>query len=289
MEYSFIDKDKLKYLYENKLIPNGLMAYNHSWNNKDVKEIYSYLCHSSTNPKKIFGLCVGVVYNPNTINKCSQWIFGENRHRELWIEHIHVDPESCCKGSYLLDKVEEKLRQYENVERKNIYVLSIFEAVNFYEKCGYNEIQTNDTNEDEDYPSAYVNGTGVGTWMAKPLQEKLDSEDFPGFMSEYLFNDAWRRHSTKMIQKYLTIKIELDIFWFLFPTNFDKFKTVCGRKYTNYSEEKFIEEKYPKYSDFLKSIDIYEKTKDLMNVKSFFKEVDENSLSEMLDNYFDLR
>jgi GNAT superfamily N-acetyltransferase len=293
MRYSFISKDKLKYLYENKLIPTGYMAYNHSWENEEVKEIYSYVCYSAENIDKIFGLCVGVVYERNTIARCSQWGFGENRNRELWIEHIHADPNSQCKGSFLLKKVEEKLKHHrEYVKRKNIYFVSIFEAVNFYEKCGYNEIYTKETDEDDDYPSSYVNGACVGTWMAKPLYEKLDSEEVSQFIPEYLFADSNRRHSVKMLQEHLTLELEVDIFWFLFPSDFKKFKNNCGRKYIKYEEEDFVKEKYPKYSKFLKSMEKYEKyekTGDVSEVKPFFKEKSEKEIREILENYLGVK
>lgn len=179
MEYQFINTDRLKYLYDNKLIPNGLMAYNHCWSNKDVLTIYAYACYSKDDNNKIYGLCVGTVYKPDTINRCSQWTFGENRKRELWIEHIHSDSNSPCSGKKLLSAVEKKLEQHQkNILRKNIYVVSIYDAVGFYEKCGYTEIYTPDhENEDTDYPTSFVYGACIGTWMAKPLTDVIDNEN----------------------------------------------------------------------------------------------------------------
>lgn len=124
-EYGFIDTIRLIYLYRNKLIPTGLMAYNQCWSNKDVLTVYAYACYSKDNNDKIYGLCVGTVYKPNTINKCSQWLFGENRKRELWIEHIHSNADSPCSGKQLLNVIEERLLTHQKCFKEK-YIRSIY-------------------------------------------------------------------------------------------------------------------------------------------------------------------
>lgn len=120
---------------------------------------------------KVVGLGIGSVYEHGTMCRTSQWQFGENKHRELWIDYLWSSKDSSCSGREILNRLESKLKQH-SVERKNIYVVSVHEATGFYTKCGYTEIHTKDTDDDDDYPSSYTNVCCIGLWYAKSIENR---------------------------------------------------------------------------------------------------------------------
>jgi hypothetical protein len=295
MNYSFITAEQLQSVYEKEKDSFPASVHPNWVNNPNIVEVYSYICKSDEG--KILGLCVGVVYKNGTMGRTSQWNFGENMHMELWIDHIHTDSNSECRGSYLLEKVEEKLRQHvDRVERKNIYVVSIFDAISFYEKKGYIEIITNDHEEDDDYPSSFVDGACIGTWMCKPLLGNLDCEETARFLPEYCFGNSSSRNSITILRNYLNFEADETLLYFLgSATSFDLFKERYGRKYLRYTEEEFRNKFYPKYSDFLTALESIKGITHFgeLNLTShpivpFFKNMSLGTLQECLENYVDM-
>jgi len=297
MEYSYISFDELLDLRKRGLADISLGHYN--LNKEEIEKIYVSVCHNvshNNNLEKIYGLCIGVVYKPNTMSRCSQWRFGENKYRELYITDLYTELNSECKGSVLLSNVESKLKSHkDSVLRKNIYVISVFEAFSFYENCGYTEIDTPEDDDDEDYPSAFTDGACVGTWMAKPINDELDNECVPNYIIEYLFRDAWGRNSYKMLQKYLTFDVDLSLIWFLWSHDYEKFKQQTRRKYMNLTIEQFIEKYYEQYSDFITAMNQYNTntnngrnvTKaDIQKISKYFRNLNEEDLKLVLKDYF---
>jgi len=143
MEYKSVTGNYVKKALNNKSIPE-LMMYNHIWDGDDVEDIIAFACFDLNNA--IQGLCVGAIYKKNSIKRCSQWNFEENRKRQLWIVHLHSNPTSSCSGTHLLKLTESKLIEESakyDIDRRNIYTLSIYPAVGFYEKHGFVEMRPN--------------------------------------------------------------------------------------------------------------------------------------------------
>lgn len=115
-------------------------------------EIYYIVYQKKEN--KFIGLGIGCVYSNKKISRCSNWDFGENMHRELWIDYL-VSLEKGT-GTRILNELENHLKNHlECVERKNIYITSVRGAEGFYYKNGYKEIITKETDLDEDEPSVF--------------------------------------------------------------------------------------------------------------------------------------
>jgi hypothetical protein len=287
MEYRFVDVGELKRLYDGKFIHQELMATNHCWNNNDVEKVYVYGCFDVKDPNIVYGLCVGTVYKKNTICRCSQWKFGENRQRELWIEYLSTNSESNCHGNTLLAEIEKKLVKHD-VVRRNIYIVSLFHAVGFYEKCGYQEIVTSDSDEDDDYPSSFVHGAGIGTWMSKGIDGKLDNENVYEPIFECLFGEAYERNLVRLIRPYLTFEVDITFLYFLYPKNYEEFQKDTGRKFLSMTFDEFKDVHFRKYKDFFNSVDKYESSGDT-EVFTFFKSVNLEIAKRMLENYLDSR
>jgi len=300
MEYNYISFDELLDLIKRGLInirEKDVEGYILDKNN--IIKMYILICHDASFNSKVYGFCIGVVYKANTMTRHSQWRFGENKYRELYIDLIDTELDSECKGSVLLKNVESKLAAHkDNVQRKNIYLISLYDAFSFYENCGYTEIITPDNDEfDDDYPSSFTDGACIGTWMAKPLDDKLDNENPPNYITEYLFGDAGHRNSFKMLQKYLTFEVDLSLFWFLWSANFEEFKIFTRRKYKDFTKEEFIEKFYKKYSEFLYDMRQYnmltreDEGKNLNPIASkcvskYFKNLSDEDIRLVLNNYF---
>jgi hypothetical protein len=117
----------------------------------------------------------GGIYSTKKLYRHSQWLFGNNRERSMWIDAIWSDGDG--RGTFIVKEIERFF--LENIDlavKKNIYVLALKEATPFYKKLGYDEIQTNEHDDDDDYP--YVFHSEVGVWYAKPLVgETIDREE----------------------------------------------------------------------------------------------------------------
>lgn len=285
MAYSFISKEELKKFCEEK-------SYRFQWDDEDILDVYT--CVYKENGK-IVGHCVGSVYKEGTFSRACQWRFGHNRNRELWIDSLESDPNSSCKGSILLQKVEEKLRTHK-VKRQNIYVVSVQNAISFYEKFGYVEIETPDDEEDEDYPSAFRDGVCIGVWMCKPLPGKeIDSETEKTFSTEYVLNEAFCNKSLRVLRRILNFEVDYEIFYFD-DEDFEEFQKESGRKYLGYTEEEFRNTFYPRYAGFLDLLKKY-KTRmsqgiyeiDEKEFLPYFKNLTQEEIKQNVDIFFEMR
>lgn len=284
MAYSFISKEELKKFCEEK-------SYRFQWDDEDLLEVYT--CVYKEN-EKIVGHCVGSVYKEGTFSRACQWRFGHNRDRELWIDSLRSDSNSSCKGSILLQKVEEKLRAHK-VKRQNIYVVSVHNAISFYEKFGYIEIETPDDEEDEDYPSAFTDGACIGVWMCKPLYIEIDSETEKGHLVEYMLSNAFNKKSLRVLRRILNFEVDYEIFYFD-DEDFKKFQKKSGRKYLKYTEEEFRNTFYSRYAGFLDLLKKY-KTRmsqgiyeiDEKEFLPYFKNLTQEEVKQNVDIFFEMR
>lgn len=285
--YSFVDYTELR----DKLQSAGETLNNTEiWNSDVVEALYAYCCSDGD---KVVGVCVGTVYKPGTISRHWQWNFGENKKRELWIDSLFTNPHSKCKGSTMLAAVEDKLRQHINsVQRKNIYIASVFPAVGFYEVCGYREIITpEDKVEDEDYP--FVFRSEHLKWMCKGLKGDIEDEELYE-VGEWIFWDAVDNHSIKSIQPYLKFTIGIDFLLFFDQRLrdlcergerefFDRFKRCSGRMFLDIdTNEEFRKRYYAKYEPFLDSLVSYKEDRTDKRVFEYFTK-DEETVKAILE------
>lgn len=115
----------------------------------------------------------GGIYKEETTGRCSQWSFGENKERLVWIDIVVSIKKGV--GRKLLQELEKTVKALKFGKRQNIYVLSTFKAAEFYRKCGFTAINTPNNEDDEDYPGVFL-GEANGCWFAKPLCKELDNE-----------------------------------------------------------------------------------------------------------------
>ena len=130
--------------------------------------------------EKYIAYCVSGIYNDKNTSRPDQWGFEHNRYRSLYLEYIYVKEKYRNKGlgSKLLEMTESFLKTNQSLmpatSRKNMYLVSTFENVQFYIDNGYHVITTPDHDSDCDYP--YVYSGEVAQFMCKPLLESLDKE-----------------------------------------------------------------------------------------------------------------
>ncbi len=200
---------------------------------------------------EIVGIGIASVYKKGTLTRCSQWSFGANLHRELWIDHLWTKKDSGCRGKDILKKLEDKLIQH-TCERKNIYVLSIEDSSGFYHHEGYHEIDTPHEKDDEDYPSSFSDGSRF--WYAKSIAGGIpEYETLTEFDKNWLISSACQRGRLDIIQGVLQSGI-----------------------FTNYQQLKFFDKFIEDDSlpvlllEFFKEIEIYKQTFDASKVLKYF-------------------
>lgn len=126
------------------------------------------------NTGEVIAMAFGSVYDGD-LSRASQWDFGANRDRRLWVDSIFSKRPGC--GSVVLAEIEAALAEHaDEVPKPNIYVMSLLSSTGFYDRKGYVGIDTPDHADDEDYPSSFLFGSCVGWWMAKPLGDALCGE-----------------------------------------------------------------------------------------------------------------
>lgn len=159
--------------------------------------------------EKILGYGLATIYDKNSIERCSQWNFGENRKREIWIDDLwSVKNVGKDIMKILTDEILKRV-VIEDLERKNIYIMALGEASGFYHSLGYEEIVFNEDEEDEDCPYVFSESTGLKIWMAKGLDEmQLDKEViFDLKIDEWYFGNCLERDRMDMLQKILTFPV----------------------------------------------------------------------------------
>ena len=120
---------------------------------------------------KMIGYLKGGIYPSTHLKRSSQWQFGENKDRSIWVD-LCISTQKGI-GRQLLKKFEEMLPKKVD-GRQNIYVCSPHTSAAFYIKCGYHPIETPDNPSDKDVPLEFL--LQFGCWLAKPLGLKLDQE-----------------------------------------------------------------------------------------------------------------
>jgi len=136
------------------------------------------------NDDKMIGEVAVSIYSTDTLERKSVWIFGENENRSAWIDRIDSSVKGL--GRILLEKAKEwVMSRIHLCQRKNLYVASLHDAVNFYRKCGYARIHTPQSQVDEDYTFVYE--SEVANIMALPLMTELDEEvtDYSRYIDDY--------------------------------------------------------------------------------------------------------
>lgn len=173
------------------------------YTNQEVEKIFTVV---GIDNDEICGLGIATIYREGTIKRCNQWIFGENRRRNFWIEHLWIDKNSSCRGKEILKICEEKLIENQDLaDRKNIYTLSIEDSAGFYFNQGYQEINTLPTDEDEDEISSFCDNRMY--WYAKPIFDVLDNETIFKFDEKYLLTEAITRKREDLIAPITKVRI----------------------------------------------------------------------------------
>lgn len=105
--------------------------------------------------KQIIGIGSLGIYTSDTRHRCDVWGFNANRQRLIWVDHIEVYNEYQGKGygKKILAELEKLALPYlaELNNHRNIYVAAVAEALGFYRAQGYDEIETPEEPDDEDY------------------------------------------------------------------------------------------------------------------------------------------
>jgi hypothetical protein len=128
------------------------------------------------------------VYDGSSCFRNDQWEFGANRDRWLWIDFVWSKKKKCGYGRATLKELESALRNHvSEVPKANVYVMAIRGKGDFYKKCGYTFIATDNHPDDEDYPTSFVDGTCEGLWLAKPLCGGDGDGDKPRGEKDYVF------------------------------------------------------------------------------------------------------
>ena len=146
---------------------------------------------------EICGFGLGTVYERESIHRADQWTFGENRKRQLYIDNLWSTKNV---GRKILTILEKELL---------IYVVALSESNGFYSSCGYYEIETPETEEDDDYVTSYQDGGELKCWMAKPLGSELDQENLYLFDIDYewYFSDSISRSRLDMLNSMLKFEL----------------------------------------------------------------------------------
>lgn len=186
---------------------------------------------------QIIGLGTLGIYSNKRINRKDVWGFSANRDRSVWIDHIEVYKEYQGKGYGKLILAElERLAQphlQKLTSHRNIYVGAVAEALLFYRSQGYDEIETPETDDDEDYFHVYRDEFKRRI-MAKPsIAGNLENEVyyFTGMNPEYSkfehacadshpILDQWTPHMKQYITEYL--QEDNDYLYYIFH------RIVCG-------------------------------------------------------------
>ena len=178
--------DIIYYLNCSNNINNKYIKYIHKYEKKmkeyNIDKYYLYyVCVAiNKNSNKFIGIGKAGIYSSNTVSRCSQWDFIENSYRNLWIDLLYVKSKYRGNGigRIILKNLEECLYEYyknsSNILRANIYVFASIGNEDFYNYCGYKQINTK--NDSDPYkPLRFMKL--VGKWYAKGINNTIDNED----------------------------------------------------------------------------------------------------------------
>lgn len=149
---------------------------------KSVHEVHTILIRCVNNNNDV-GFLKGAIYKKDSIDRCYQWCFGNNKERVVWVDSMSCLEKRKGYGSKMLTMFEEYIKKIPFEGKRNIYVMSVIKSEMFYIKQGYTPVCTRDHPHDEDYPSTFF--SEVGGWLAKPLGDQIDQEEIAYVRSKF--------------------------------------------------------------------------------------------------------